>query len=359
MVVRMFLAVCLGQAINCSAKIEVFTIINRDANEIKLSIQDFLAKNAVIKVDQNKLIIDSSPENIITLKELIANLDLAKRQLKLAVYFGEDPTANAEVVTIASNTQGNNNLHTVYVEDGEMVSVSENSLVKIIKSQSGGLQQLQSAQARNLQTSTPTFDPTLSGQLQTANTNLQTQQGAMLTAQQNLQRYKSNPADTALPTNSTLDTLNQNLTAANSSLATAQQNLRMLQAQQDNLTANSSSTENTQTNLNAASGAESADYLNLPAGIYLKPKVINDNSLRVEINIVKEDAAINDNFAGASKNISKQIKTTMQTTINKWQQVAGENNNKENTEKITTYATGRAAAANKKVWLKIEFVDPN
>jgi len=234
--------------------IGVFVVSNSDANEIKNSLQGFLSQGSIVTVDQNRIIIKSDEKNLADLQQIIAALDVAKKRLKLEVYWGE-----------STNREPSNQVQTLHVEDGEMVALTKTSIVKIIKTVAGVQQQLLMAE--------------------------------------------HSYADGAIK-------------------------------------------KDKQTNYEASEGAISQEFINLPEGIYLKPKMLNENQFKVDINIIKASDGIKKSAAEV-RAMTQQVRTTMQVTINKWQNISGQD--EVSNSEVTTYSTV-AKANEQKIWLKISLV---
>lgn len=256
------MSMCLADA----NKVEIFELTSRDANEIKASIQEFLSQEAVVTVDQNKIIIKSDAKNLADLRQIIAAMDVAKKQLKLEVYWGESPDDVANSIVISTNQEQTGKVQVLYVEDGETVALTKTSLIKLTKTMVGEQQQ---AQAKE---------------------------------------HKKKVVESATETDK-------------------------------------------QSNYDASYGAVKQDFINLPEGIYLKPKLLNATQLKVDINIIRANNGVK-KAAAEVRPLSQQIHTVMQVGINKWQRISGQDEIPNTTEHVTTYSTGKVSGE-QKIWLKI------
>ena len=66
-------------------ELEVIPLHHRSATELLPMVQDFIAKDGVIKADNDKLIIRTHPANLSELRKLIAQLDIPLRRLLITV----------------------------------------------------------------------------------------------------------------------------------------------------------------------------------------------------------------------------------------------------------------------------------
>lgn len=250
-------------------------------------------------------------------------------QLKLSVYWGEDPAVVADNTVISTNSQDFKQAQTLYVEDGETVSLAENRIIKLTKAVGGGQQQAQKKEYRDVD-SMVVADGT-----------------------QNIIEIKHEIAKLKQDITSAKEAQLQQ--ALNTQLSAATKKLAMLQAKQASL-AKSNTDVQKQSNYDEANGIALYDFVDLPAGIYLKPKMLNEHQVRVEINIIKADPAVGKAVAGNVKTLTKQIKTTLGISLNQWQKIAGQEDISSNKEQVITYSTASNTESNK-VWLKIELAD--
>ncbi len=330
--------------------IAVFEIIHRDANDIKERIKNFLSKDAIMSVDQNKLIIQSDAENLANIKKVIASLDVAKKQLKIMVYWGNNPEAMADSTILSTNTQESNKVQILTVEDGEMVSLTENSIMKLTTAVSGEQQQFQHKEYSDVD-STVVAD--LAGNIAKAKMDIDKISKEIIDLEQQIIAAKK-----LVPVPPSLQALNAQLNNKKTALYNNKKNLADFEAKQESL-ATSADRIKKQNDYDGTNGAIAQDFITLPEGIYIKPKVLNDQQLRVEINIIKAAGAAKKAFSAETKAVTQQIKTTLKTTANKWQKISGQDDISSTInpiEQITTYSTA-SNNSDKKVWLKIEVVD--
>ena len=257
-----------------------------------------------------------------------AVIDTIKPQLKLSVYWGEDPEVAANSTIVSTNSQDLNKSQTLYVEDGETVSLVENSIIKLTKAAGGGQLQSQKKEYRDVDSA------------------------VIADVAKNITKTNNEIAELTQEIKNAKYPLLQRL---NDRLSNATKKLAMLQAKQDSLEKSSADIQK-QSNYDETNGIEVYEFVDLPAGIYLKPKMLNDHQVRVEINIIKTDAAAKKAFSANVKALTKQIKSTFRVTVNQWQKISGQDDISSTRKQVTIYSTTINTQSNN-VWLKVELVD--
>ena len=345
-----FLLFCLffvlSNIVYAEKRIAVFNVMNRDANEIVDNIQAFVPQDTTIRVDQNKIIIKVDEQYINELKELIASLDIAKKQLKIEAYWGDSPEDFNDDIVISTNREKHNQTKTLYVEDGESVVLTENNIISLTKTVSGAEDSLAKTEY-DWSKANPTELANVTKDLAEKNQELNKLSTELKEIEEQIRDDRNAGNDIAA--------LEARLTAKETEIFDKNKEILGLQEKQKILTADSTKEVKEQSDYNSASGVIMQEHLILPETIYIKPIVLNNKDLKVEINISKINKSSNNNSLSNIQAKSQQIKTTKKIKLNKWQQIYGKDTASEiNTR--DTYST-RNNQEDRKIWVRIGVVE--
>jgi|GEM_PF-3990424 len=118
----------------------VIALTNRLPQDILPAITPFLEKGATAKAFENQLIIQASPSNLATIKDIIQKLDIPSKQLMISVSNGSDePTeVSAQMQTITTTREADTNIDHIRVNNGQVAYIKTSVTIPLITSQYAG-----------------------------------------------------------------------------------------------------------------------------------------------------------------------------------------------------------------------------
>lgn len=338
--ILVFLGISIGWGVYAN-EVQIFTIYNRDANEVNRNIQAFLPPGAVTAVEQNKIILQTDEENLATVTQIIAAMDVIKPQLKLEVYRGRVPDDLATQV-IATTQEPSNKIQVLYVEDGAKVAVTENNLIKLTTSLAG------EQQVATSQKHTKTNNETVAIALATVTEEIANLQAIIaeimrqISAKEQELRQTRVALEQARLTAELLD-LKNNLNARKINLAG-------LKAKYASLTAASTNTASTLTKHTASYGEMAQEFLELPEGLYLQAKMLTANKVKVDIQIIQASRKIKQ--SASILPVSEQMHTVVQLELGRWLQIKGQEVMSQ-APTTTIYSTNTNTNDRENIWLRV------
>lgn len=142
---------------NNAANTAVITLQNRTPQDIIPTITPFLAPGGQIKGFENQIIIQSTPDNIAAIKDIIQKIDVMPKQLMITisnghdkpneimsitpsgeVTFGHDEPDGPHSVTYGTNRESDRQVSSIRVDNGQVGFINSGETVPLTTNQAAG-----------------------------------------------------------------------------------------------------------------------------------------------------------------------------------------------------------------------------
>lgn len=269
----------------------------------------------------------------------------AKQPLKIEVYWGETPENAANEYVVSTRREANNKLQTLFVEEGETISLTKTKTVKVIKSMAGEKQTLQSKED-----DIEAIDSEVIKELTNDAKSIVQKNNEIENLMKSIRNKEQEIINVTLGNQvGDLAALNAQLKNMQNNKDTAMQELHVELAKQQALQSNNVGKTRKRSNYAASTGAVQEECMDLPEGVSLKTKVIDNNQFSVEVNIINSvEGSRKSKLIGTTQ----QLHTTLRVGLDKWQQICG--NGIINDSSVQNIATSREKPE-QSMWIRINF----
>lgn len=334
------------------ADTEVLTLQHRMPQELIPILTPFLDKEGVIKSFNNQLVIQTSTENLVSLKKLVQDLDKPVQKLMLSVsqskeapseqfsvdakgkvIFGQDNfTLSSQISTSRSTSrEEDQSLNHIQVVSGSPAMITSGKTVALLTNR-GAIQDKGSASLNQLQQ-----DQSQKYTLPTDNAGTTIQNTGTTSTNQNHLTITNNPTDPNLPTS---DVIMQPVVGGNVSI--------------ENSNKNKATSANSQYNLGGFQ--EQYQYDNLESGMIVTPTLMG-NQVRLDI-IMKNEVPVNKQGNNIQNNTvtkaMQKTETVLEVPLGEWIYVGGNQVDDTHHSIGTTHRTRNRDESKMSIWVRVD-----
>lgn len=334
------------------AETEIFTLQHRMPQELLPILTPFLDKEGVMKSFNNQLIIQTSAENLASLKKLVQDLDKPAKKLMLSVsqskeapseqfsvdakgkvIFGQDNFTLSSQISTSRGTsrEENQSLNHIQVISGTPAMITSGKTVALLMNR-GAIQDKGTANFNKVQQ-----EQSQKYSLPTDNVGTTIQNRNTPSTNQNSLTITNNPADPNLPTS---DVVLQPVIGGNVSV--------------ENANKNSSSNANSEYNLGGFQ--EQYQYDNLESGVIVTPTLMG-NQVRLDIMMQNEVPVNNQNTNLQTNAVTKAMQktqTVLEVPLGEWVYVGGNQADDTHHSTGTLHRTRNRDESKMSIWVRVD-----